>query len=47
MGNLVLERPMSGAVKLDFDCLSDDIPPQMKILNMVSQNAFLQFHLKL
>ena len=31
VGNLVLRRRVSGAVKRDFR----DIPPQMKILNMV------------
>ena len=35
VGNLVLQRPVSGALKRDFERISDDIPPQMKILNMV------------
>ena len=33
--NLVLRRCLSRAVKRDFRRISDDIPPQMKILNMV------------
>ena len=56
VGNLVLRRRASGAVKCDFrpyirqysDCISNNIPPQMKILNMVipilMQNcSFLHF----
>ena len=35
VGNLVLRRRASGAVKRDFERISDDIHPQMKILNMV------------
>ena len=35
VGNLVLQRRVSGAVKRDFRTISDDIPPQMKILKMV------------
>ena len=35
VGNLVLRRRVSGAVKRDFERISDEIPPQMKILNMV------------
>ena len=34
VGNLVLQRPMSFAMKLNF-LFPDDIPPQMNILNMV------------
>ena len=36
VGNLVLRRRPSGAVKLDFGTtISDNIIPEMKILNMV------------
>ena len=38
VGNLVLRRRISGAVKRDFRRISDDIHPQMKILNMVIPN---------
>ena len=34
VGNLVLRRRVSEVVKRDFR-ISDDIPPQMKLLNMV------------
>ena len=35
VGNLVLRRRASGAVKRDFRRIFNNIPPQMKILNMV------------
>ena len=35
VGNLVLRRHASRAIKRDFRTISEDIPPQMKILNMV------------
>ena len=35
VGNFVLRPRFSGAVKHDFDRIYDDIPPQMKNLNMV------------
>ena len=35
VGNLVLRGRASRAVKRDFERISDNIPPQMKILNMV------------
>ena len=35
VGNLVLRRRVSGAVKRDLERISIDIPPQTKILNMV------------
>ena len=35
VGNLVLRRCASGAVNMISERKSDDIPPQMKILNMV------------
>ena len=35
VGNLVLQGRVSGAVKRDLRIISDDIPPEMKILNMV------------
>ena len=39
VGNFVLWRPASGAVNGIFKRISDDIPPQMKILNMVIPTA--------
>ena len=35
VGKLVLRRRASRALKCDFRTISDDIPPQRKILNMV------------
>ena len=35
VGNLVLQRHASEAKKVIFDHISDDIPPQKKILKMV------------
>ena len=35
VGNFVLRRRARRAVKRDSDRISDDIPPEMKILNMV------------
>ena len=35
VGNFVLRRRVSGAVKRISDHITDDIPLQMKILNMV------------
>ena len=35
VGNSFLRRRVSGAVKRISDHIADDIPPQMKILNMV------------
>ena len=35
VGNLVLRQCVSGAVNTDFECISDDKTPQIKILNMV------------
>ena len=34
--NFVLQRHVSGAVNVISDHITDDIPPQMNILNMVS-----------
>ena len=36
VANLVLRRRTSGAVKMICDRISDDIAPQMKILNIVT-----------
>ena len=46
---VVLRQRASGAIKRDFKRISGNIPPQMKILNMVIpiSNALLQFDLKL
>ena len=35
VGNFVLRRRVSGAVKRNFRPITDDIPPQMNILNIV------------
>ena len=35
VGNLVLRRRVSGAINVISERISDDISPQMKILNMV------------
>ena len=35
VGNLVLRRRASGAVNVISESISDDIPPQIKIFNMV------------
>ena len=51
MGNLVLRRHTSGAKNVISKCISEDIPPQMKILNYEFGyphfNALLQFRFEL
>ena len=35
VGNLVLQQPAIGAIDMIFNCISNDVPPKMKNLNMV------------